>query len=228
MRIDISTPDIPVDGAQVVRFIIIGDAGTAVIPASVSVSIADGDGVVVSTGAATVALDGECSYSVSPALPLGWGYMVTASAVIDGATVTPAPGVIDVVPYVLAPEITDADMLVYEPMLTSYAPAGVADYSAVRAAAWEQIRSEMRQRAMADGGRGYGYPTDAGQLRLPHLYAALATALAPLSTDPSDAFASRAEKYRERSLAALGRVQIRYRPGVGSGGDSGWTVVGVG
>jgi len=228
MRIDISTPDIPVDGAQVVRFIIIGDAGTAVIPASVSVSIADGDGVVVSTGAATVALDGECSYSVSPALPLGWGYMVTASAVIDGATVTPAPGVIDVVPYVLVPEITDADMLVYEPMLTSYAPAGVADYSAVRAAAWEQIRSEMRQRAMADGGRGYGYPTDAGQLRLPHLYAALATALAPLSTDPSDAFASRAEKYRERSLAALGRVQIRYRPGVGSGGDSGWTVVGVG
>ena len=228
MNIKISTPDIPVDGAQVVRFIIIGDAGTAVIPTSVSVSIADGDGMVVSAGAASVALDGACSYPISPALPLGWGYMVTASAVIDGATVTPAPGVIDVVPYVLAPEITDADMLAYEPMLTTFLPAGVADYSTVRAAAWEQVRTEMRQRAMADGGRGYGYPTDAGQLRLPHLYAALAVALAPLSTDPADAFASRAEKYRERSSAALGRVQIRYRPGVGSGGDSGWTVVGVG
>ena len=212
MRIDISTPDIPVDGAQVVRFAIVDDAGTTLVPTSVSVSIGDADGVIVSAGTAAVALDGGCTYPVVPALPLGWGYMVTASAVIDGATVTPAPGVIDVVPYILAPEITDADMLVYEPMLTSYAPAGVADYSAVRAAAWEQIRSEMRQRAMADGGRGYGYPTDAGQLRLPHLYAALATALAPLSTDPADAFASRAEKYRERSLAALGRVQIRYRP----------------
>ena len=228
MNIKISTPDIPVDGAQVVRFQVIGDAGTAVIPASVSVSIADGDGMVVSAGAASVALAGECSYSVIPALPLGWGYMVTASVTIDGATVTPAPGVIDVVPYVLVPEITDADMLAYEPMLTTFLPAGSSDYSAVRSAAWEQIRAEMRQRAMADGGRGYGYPTDAGQLRLPHLFAALATALAPLSTDPADAFASRAEKYRERSSAALGRVQIRYRPGVGSGGDSGWTVVGVG
>ena len=225
MRIDISTPDIPVDGAQVVRFIIIGDAGTAVIPASVSVSIADGDGVRVSSGAATVALDGECSYSVSPALPLGWGYMVTASAVIDGATVTPAPGVIDVVPYILAPEITDADMLVYEPMLTSYAPAGSTGYEAARDAAWEQIRIEVRQRAMADGGRGYGYPADAGQLRLPHLYAALAVVLAPLSTDPSDVWAGRAEKYRERSREALARVQMRYRTG---GDGSGWTVVGVG
>ena len=228
MNIKISTPDIPVDGAQVVRFIIIGDAGTAVIPASVSVSIGDADGVIVSAGTAAVALDGGCTYPVVPALPLGWGYIVRVSAVVDGAAVTPAPGVIDVVPYVLAPEITDADMLAYEPMLTTFLPAGVADYSTVRAAAWEQIRAEIRQRAMADGGRGYGYPTDAGQLRLPHLFAALAVALAPLSTDPADAFATRAEKYRERSSAALGRVQIRYRPGVGSGGDSGWTVVGVG
>lgn len=228
MRIDISTPDIPVDGAQVVRFIIIGDAGTAVIPASVSVSIADGDGVIVSAGTAAVALDGGCTYPVVPALPLGWGYIVRVSAVVDGAAATPAPGVIDVVPYVLVPEITDADMLAYEPMLTTFLPAGVADYSTVRAAAWEQIRAEMRQRAMADGGRGYGYPADAGQLRLPHLYTALALAIAPLSTDPSDVWAERAEKYRERASAALGRVQVRYRPGVGSGGDSGWTVVGVG
>lgn len=228
MNIKISTPDIPVDGAQVVRFIIIGDAGTAVIPTSVSVSIADGDGVRVSSGAATVALDGECSYSVSPALPLGWGYMVTASAVIDGATVTPAPGVIDVVPYVLVPEITDADMLVYEPMLTSYAPAGSTGYEAARDAAWEQIRVGIRQRAMADGGRGYGYPTDAGQLRLPHLFAALAVALGPLSTDPADAFATRAEKYRERSTDALGRVTLRYRSGGSTGTGSGWAVLGVG
>ena len=228
MRIQISTPDIPVDGAQVVRFTIVDDAGTALNPTSVSVSIGDADGVIVSAGTAAVALDGGCSYPVVPALPVGWGYIVRVSAVVDGTAATPAPGVIDVVPYVLAPEITDADMLAYEPMLTTFLPAGVADYSTVRAAAWEQVRTEMRQRAMADGGRGYGYPTDAGQLRLPHLYAALAVALAPLSTDPADAFASRAEKYRERSSAALGRVQIRYRPGVGSGGDSGWTVVGVG
>ena len=228
MRIQISTPDIPVDGAQTVGFQIIGDAGTTLFPTSVSVSIGDADGVIVSAGTAAVALDGGCTYPVVPALPLGWGYVVRVSAVVDGAAVTPAPGVIDVVPYVLAPEITDADMLAYEPMLTTFLPAGVADYSTVRAAAWEQIRSEMRQRAMADGGRGYGYPTDAGQLRLPHLYAALAVALAPLSTAPDDVFAARAEKYRERSTDALGRVTLRYRSGGSTGTGSGWTVVGVG
>jgi len=228
MRIDISTPDIPVDGAQTVGFQIIGDAGTAVIPTSVSVSIADGDGVIVSAGTAAVALDGGCTYPVVPALPLGWGYVVRVSAVVDGATVTPAPGVIDVVPYVLVPEITDADMLVYEPMLTSYAPAGSTGYEAARKAAWEQIRIEVRQRAMADGGRGYGYPTDAGQLRLPHLFAALAVALAPLSTAPDDVFAARAEKYRERSTDALGRVTLRYRSGGSTGTGSGWAVLGVG
>ena len=73
MNIKISTPDIPVDGAQVVRFIIIGDAGTAVIPASVSVSIGDADGAIVSAGTAAVALDGGCTYPVVPALPVGWG-----------------------------------------------------------------------------------------------------------------------------------------------------------
>ena len=78
---------------------------------------------------------------------------------------------------------------------------------------------------MADGGRGYGYPADAGQLRLPHLYTALALAVAPLSTDPSDVWAARAEKYRERSREALARVQMRYRTG---GDGSGWSVVGVG
>lgn len=225
MIVRISTPDIPVDGAQVVRFTIADDAGTVQIPASVSVSIGDADGVTVSAGTAAVALDGGCTYPVVPALPLGWGYIVRVSAVVDGAAVTPAPGVIDVVPMIIAPEVTDADLLTYEPMLAQYAPAGVTGYSGVRSAAWEQIRIEVRQRAMADGGRGYGYPADAGQLRLPHLYTALALAVAPLSTDPSDVWAARAEKYRERSREALARVQMRYRTG---GDGSGWSVVGVG
>ena len=225
MIVRISTPDIPVDGAQVVRFAIVDDAGTALVPTSVSVSIGDADGVVVSTGTAAVDLDGGCTYPVVPALPVGWGYIVRVSAVVDGAAATPTPGVIDVVPMIIAPEITDADLLTYEPMLAQYAPAGSTGYSSVRAAAWEQIRIEVRQRAMADGGRGYGYPADAGQLRLPHLYTALALAIAPLSTDPSDVWAERAEKYRERSREALARVQMRYRTG---GDGSGWSVVGVG
>ena len=134
MIVRISTPDIPVDGAQVVRFTIADDAGTVQIPTSVSVSIGDADGVTVSAGTAAVALDGGCTYPVVPALPLGWGYVVRVSAIIDGALVTPAPGVIDVVPMIITPEITDADMLTYEPMLAQYAPAGVTGYSGVRAA----------------------------------------------------------------------------------------------